>query len=342
MIRLPLNIFHGTTKGYSIMVFKKNRSNDDVLFVDATKCFKKGDKINYIDKASVEKIIGVYENWYTEEDFSQIVDRKLIIKNNYNLFVSAYVKSIKLPPKISLEESINQLSTLKIDNENIDKKIKNCFKNFNVKYFGGDNISILMKLKMAFIINVFNNGKTKYLMSKSPWKKYKLDEILKERGETSTGNEEIYSVSVHKGLVNQIEHLGESKAGKSTSNYNLVKLNDVIYTKSPTGGFPYGIIKQSSVVNDVIVSPLYAVYKPININLAYLLCQFFSYPYNAYNYLHPIVKKGAKNTMNISNDTFISSKVFFPTDPSEINEITNILKLINKKINLLKNVPNGA
>ena len=45
----------------------------------------------------------------------------------------------------------------------------------------------------------------------------------------------VYSVSVHKGLINQIEHLGRSFSAKNTE---LLKPNDIVYTKSPTGEFP--------------------------------------------------------------------------------------------------------
>ena len=74
--------------------------------------------------------------------------------------------------------------------------------------------------------------------------KKKLGDFLTEHKENSTGKEEVFSVSVHKGLVNQIEHLGRFFATKNTSNYNLVKPGDIVYTKSPTGEFPWGIIKQ--------------------------------------------------------------------------------------------------
>src|SRR5690606_10090217 len=75
------------------------------------------------------------------------------------------------------------------------------------------------------------------------WEKRKLSEILFEHNLKSTGKEEVHSVSVHKGVINQIEHLGRSFAAKNTAHYNKALPNDLIYTKSPTGDFPLGIIK---------------------------------------------------------------------------------------------------
>lgn len=92
---------------------------------------------------------------------------------------------------------------------------------------------------------------------KDTWKQQKLSEVLFEHGEKSTGAEEVFSVSVHKGVINQVEHLGRSFSAANTDNYKRVFPGDIIYTKSPTGEFPYGIIKQSKVAKPVIVSPLW-------------------------------------------------------------------------------------
>ena len=67
------------------------------------------------------------------------------------------------------------------------------------------------------------------------WKERKLSEFLTEHKLKSTVKEEVYSVSVHKGLVNQVEHLGRAFSAPDTSKYNLVKPGDIVYTKSPTG-----------------------------------------------------------------------------------------------------------
>jgi len=47
-------------------------------------------------------------------------------------------------------------------------------------------------------------------VKKPTWKDRKLSEVLLEHDERSTGKEEVFSVSVHKGVINQIEHLGRS------------------------------------------------------------------------------------------------------------------------------------
>lgn len=53
------------------------------------------------------------------------------------------------------------------------------------------------------------------------WEERKLSEFLTEHKLKSTGKEEVYSVSVHKGLVNQVERLGRAFSAPDTSKYNL-------------------------------------------------------------------------------------------------------------------------
>lgn len=167
------------------------------------------------------------------------------------------------------------------------------------------------------------------------WKTFKLSEVLIEHKKRSDGSEQVHSVSVHKGVVNQIEHLGRSFAAKDVSNYNKVLYGDIIYTKSPTGDFPYGIIKQSY-VERAIVSPLYCVTSPIDLNIGYLLNWFFESKINVHNYLHPIIQKGAKNTINITNTTFLSRSLTLPSDMAERQKIKNVYSSLNDNLRTLE------
>lgn len=160
---------------------------------------------------------------------------------------------------------------------------------------------------------------------KAIWKKRTLADILQEHGKKSTGREEVYSVSVHKGLVNQVEHLGRSFSASSTAHYNRVIPGDVVYTKSPTGDFPLGVIKQSKLDFDVIVSPLYGVFSPETKALGALLDAYFDSPETAFAYLEPLAQKGAKNTININNARFLSGSLSFPVEEAEQKRIADFL-----------------
>ncbi len=169
-------------------------------------------------------------------------------------------------------------------------------------------------------------------LNEPAWRKLKLSEVLIEHGSKSTGVEEVFSVSVQKGLVNQIEHLGRSFSAANTDHYKRVLPGDIVYTKSPLSAYPFGIIKQSKVPTSVIVSPLYGVFTPETQALGSILDAYFESPTNSFNYLSSIVQKGAKNTINISNDTFLSKFLFLPTNKKEQQKIADCLTSLDNLI----------
>ena len=169
------------------------------------------------------------------------------------------------------------------------------------------------------------------------WKSVKLSEVLLERTEKNTNQDHrICSVAVQKGVVDQVEHLGRSYAAADTSNYGVAHYGDIIYTKSPTGDFPYGIVKQSQMNEDVAISPLYGIYEPVCYELGYILHTYFSNAINCSNYLLPIVQKGAKNTINITNSVFVSNRLYLPMDHKEQKALAEIFITADKEIDLLR------
>jgi len=169
-------------------------------------------------------------------------------------------------------------------------------------------------------------GRTRLPGYTGEWREVALGEVLTEHGLQGTGAEEVFSVSVHKGLINQIEHLGRSFAAAETGHYNRVLPGDIVYTKSPTGDFPLGIIKQSKISAEVIVSPLYGVFTPATRALGVILDALFESPVAVRNYLHPLVQKGAKNTIAITNRRFLEGKLLLPKDPAEQSAIAEVVE----------------
>ena len=178
-------------------------------------------------------------------------------------------------------------------------------------------------------------GKRRFAGSRGEWRKVPLGKVLTEHRLQSTGSEKVFSVSVHKGLINQIDHLGRSFAATDTAHYNLVRPGDIVYTKSPTGEFPLGIIKQSRIAEQVIVSPLYGVFTPVTRDLGVILDAFFESPVTVRNYLHPLVQKGAKNTIAIKNRRFLEGEVYLPLDPSEQSAIADLTNAIGRELTMI-------
>ena len=175
---------------------------------------------------------------------------------------------------------------------------------------------------------------TRVGLEKGTWHKVMLSEVLQERNEMNIEYYLVHSVSVSVGIVNQVEYLGRSFAAKDTSHYHVVRYGDIVYTKSPTGNQPYGIIKQSFCQNPVAVSPLYGVYDPISFEIGNILHYYFLNPLNTNNYLLPLIQKGAKNTINITNHRFLENSIPLPISNEEIIYVSKTLSSLNSKIEL--------
>lgn len=174
------------------------------------------------------------------------------------------------------------------------------------------------------------SGITLSIMKSDDCESIRLSELLTERNEVNTAQYEVYSVSVSQGVVNQVEYLGRSFAAKDTSNYNVVHYGDIVYTKSPTGDFPYGIVKRSNQAKPVAVSPLYGVYIPASNDIGCFLHYYFCNAVSTKNYLHKLIQKGAKNTINITNQRFLENTIKVPK-AEKLTIVVKLLKQISAK-----------
>lgn len=97
IIGLPANIFFGTGIPTIIMILRKNRTNDDVLIIDASKGFEKEGKSNKLRACDIKKIVDTVSARQTVENFSKVVSRQEIRDNDYNLNIPRYVDTSEKP-----------------------------------------------------------------------------------------------------------------------------------------------------------------------------------------------------------------------------------------------------
>jgi type I restriction system adenine methylase (hsdM) len=102
VIGLPANLFFSTGIPVCILVLKKCKRFDDVLFINAAEQFEKGKRQNRLEDEHIEKIVSTYQFRREEERFSRRVPMEKIAEEGYNLNISRYVSTAVAEEEIDL------------------------------------------------------------------------------------------------------------------------------------------------------------------------------------------------------------------------------------------------
>jgi type I restriction enzyme M protein len=116
VIGLPANLFFSTGIPVCILVLKKCKKFDDVLFINAVDHFEKGKRQNNLLPENIEKIVDTYRERKEETRYSRRVSPDEIEKNEFNLNISRYIST-------SLDEEIIDLNVVNTKLIDLDKDI---------------------------------------------------------------------------------------------------------------------------------------------------------------------------------------------------------------------------
>ncbi len=120
VIGLPPNLFFGTGIPATILIFKKGRKKDDILFIDASLEFEKDKNQNRLTNENIEKIVTTYKNRKEIEKYSHIATLEEIKENDYNLNIPRYVDTFEEEEPVNIEDTKKSIE--KIEKELIDLK----------------------------------------------------------------------------------------------------------------------------------------------------------------------------------------------------------------------------
>lgn len=133
IIGLPSNLFYSTGIPVCIIVLKKCRKSDDVLFINAAECFKKGKKQNVLEAEHIDKIVETYRTRAEEERFSRRVSLKEIKENDYNLNITRYVSLAQEEAPIDLAANHARLVKIEADIAAAKEKVNGFLKELGLK-----------------------------------------------------------------------------------------------------------------------------------------------------------------------------------------------------------------
>lgn len=104
IIQLPSNLFFGTTIATCIMVMKKGKADNKVLFIDASNEYEKATNNNELSNDNIDNIINAFSSREDIEHFSRLVSFDEIVDNDFNLSVSSYVEGVDTREKIDINK----------------------------------------------------------------------------------------------------------------------------------------------------------------------------------------------------------------------------------------------
>ena len=125
VIGLPEKLFYGTGIPAAILIFKKQKVDDNVLFIDASREFKAGKNQNLLSADNIAKIVATYRNGGNVDKYAYLASLKEIKENDYNLNIPRYVDTFEEEEEIDLlavraerEQLKTQLAELEIEMAN--------------------------------------------------------------------------------------------------------------------------------------------------------------------------------------------------------------------------------
>ena len=106
VIGLPANLFYGTGIPACILVFRKNRSRDDVLFIDASGegNFQKDKNQNSLRDSDIDRIVTTYEHRENIDKYAYVATRDEIKENDYNLNIPRYVDTFEEEEPVDIDQ----------------------------------------------------------------------------------------------------------------------------------------------------------------------------------------------------------------------------------------------
>lgn len=109
VIGLPAGLFYSTGIPTLVMVLKKNKTNKDVMFIDASNNFEKGKNQNILRDDDIDKIINTYKERKDVDKYAHIAPMSEIEENEFNLNIPRYVDTFEPEPEINLGEVTKEI-----------------------------------------------------------------------------------------------------------------------------------------------------------------------------------------------------------------------------------------
>lgn len=125
VIGLPSNLFFGTGIPAALLVFRKDRKQDDVLFIDASREYEEGKNQNRLRLQDLEKIAKTYQDFKTIDKYSYVALRDEIEENDFNLNIPRYVDTFEEEELVDIPAVQREIEQLEGELDELKSKMRN-------------------------------------------------------------------------------------------------------------------------------------------------------------------------------------------------------------------------
>ena len=132
IIGLPSNLFFGTGIPAAILLFRKDRTNTDVLFVDASSEFEDIRNQNRLTADHINKVVSTYQGRQEIAKYSHLADFAELESNEFNLNIPRYVDTYEEEKKVDVEKVQQDLECLTIDLTKVQAKMASHLKELGI------------------------------------------------------------------------------------------------------------------------------------------------------------------------------------------------------------------
>ncbi len=131
VLYLPENLFYNTTAPGIVLFLNKakpKKRQGQVLLVNASQIFEKGDPKNYITDEGIDRIAETLIDWKEADKLSRIVAHAELKKNDYNISPSRYIHTAEAETYRPIPEIVAELAAIEIEAKKTDKELKKILK----------------------------------------------------------------------------------------------------------------------------------------------------------------------------------------------------------------------
>jgi len=124
VIGLPQNLFYGTGIPAAILLFRRNKPDDTVVFIDASHDFEPGTNQNRLRQADIKRIADIYRERATVERYSYVATNEEIVANDFNLNILRYVETFAEEKAIAVVHVQEEIDAIESELQKIAGSLK--------------------------------------------------------------------------------------------------------------------------------------------------------------------------------------------------------------------------